>query len=62
MIPTPSDNVLIVLASLVVHAEEGMSSGGHDFDQLAMQSCVENPEVQEWLEKIDPVLLPQKRT
>jgi hypothetical protein len=62
VIPQPSDTALIVLASLVIHTEESLGPGAHQFDTAAMQAAVQHPEVQDWLGKIDPVLLPQKRT
>lgn len=57
----PSQTVQIMLASLFVHAEEAFGPGGHEFDTVAMQGIVQNPEVRAWVDSIDPVLLPQKR-
>lgn len=58
---TPGGTILIKLASLVVHADEATSPGGHAFDATAIRSIVDDPEVKGWLDTIEPVLLPQKR-
>jgi hypothetical protein len=49
------------LASLVVHCEEMLSPGGHDFDRHAIQGLIADPEVRAFVATFDPVLLPVKR-
>jgi hypothetical protein len=51
----------VKLASLVVHAEEAAGPTGHSFDVEAMRSTIADPEVQSWIERFDPALLPVKR-
>lgn len=58
--PPPAD-VVIQLASLVVHADEATAPGSHEFDAIAIRSIVDNPSVKAWLETVPDVLLPQKR-
>lgn len=58
---TVSLTLEIKLASLVVHAQEALSSDGHEFDGVAIVPIVQDPEVQEWLDNFDPALLPLRR-
>ncbi len=52
----------IKLAAIIVHADELTSPGGDmDFDGPAIRSLVEDDEVIQWLETIDPAFLPVKR-
>lgn len=51
----------IKLASIVVHLEEYLSPDGHPHDRLALLSLLEDPDVQEFVNSIDPVMLPVKR-
>lgn len=57
----PSSGVCIKLASAVAHHQEALASGGHRFDLLAMESCLKDPEVLEWLKSFPSALLPVKR-
>jgi hypothetical protein len=45
----PSPAILCALVSAVVHAEEFMSPGGHQFDLTAFSQCVDRSEVREWI-------------
>jgi len=56
----PSVALLSKIGSIVVHAEEFMSPGGHPFDLDAMRTLYGDPEVQEWIEKMG-AFLPRKR-
>lgn len=50
------------LGSIVVHVEEGLSASGHAFDWTAIQSLVDDPDVQGWLGQLRRLaLLPEKR-
>lgn len=49
-----------LLASVVVHAEEMLSSDGHAFDRAALGTAVEHPSVQAWVKSLGP-LAPLKR-
>ena len=51
----------IKLGSMVVHLEEFFSEGGHDFDRGALETLINDPEVQEFVAKIEDVYLPVKR-
>jgi hypothetical protein len=48
------------LASIVVHADELLSPGGHVVDHVALIATVRDPEVQAWLRGLGP-LAPVKR-
>ena len=56
--PTPS--LLCKLGSLAVHVDE--MADGHAFDRAAVQSLLEDEEVQQWLKEMDQLaLVPRKR-
>lgn len=55
-----SMGLMVKLASLVVHCQEGIDTG-ELFDAAAVKALVHDVEVQAWLDGIDPVLLPVKR-
>ncbi len=58
----PSAALLVKLGSIIVHAEELMSPSGHEYDRLAMQTAMQDAEVQEWLKAMDSMaFLPKKR-
>ncbi len=60
---TPSASLLSKLGSIVVHAEELLSSSGHHFDRDALLTVVADPEVKEWLRQMDAMaMIPKKRT
>jgi len=59
---SPSAALLCKLGSIIVHAEEGLSIDGSEFDLAAFRSLVEDPEVLAWLKAMDDLaLLPVKR-
>lgn len=50
------------LGSILTHAEEYFSNGGHDFDKTALLDVLSNAEVKDWLGALDQMaLLPKKR-
>lgn len=58
----PSIALLCKLGSIMVHAEELVSSDGHAFDREAMRTLTFDPEVVEWRKAMDAMaLLPVKR-
>lgn len=56
----PPLTLLCKLASITVHAEEMMSTNGHAFDRMALQSVLDDKEVKEWLKNMGP-FVPVKR-
>lgn len=56
----PSLTLLIKLGSIVVHADELTSKGGHPFDLSVLRALIDDPEVAEWIKK-GGVYLPLKR-
>lgn len=58
--PTPA--LLCKLGSVLVHAEEMLGPGGHQFDKAALETAAYDPEVKEWREAMDKMaMLPKKR-
>jgi hypothetical protein len=58
----PSVSLLVKLGSVFVHAEEFLSSDGHDFDKVALNQLFEDAEVKEWVAAMDKMaFLPKKR-
>lgn len=58
----PPASVLLKLGSIVVHADELMSPTGHQFDKVALDSLLKDPEVIDWLAQMDSMaLIPRKR-
>lgn len=54
--------VLIKLGSIAIHAEEMMSPKGHEFDRVALNSLLRDPEIKQWLAAMDRLaFLPKKR-
>jgi len=59
---TPAATLLIKLGSIAVHAEEFMSSDGHEFDAVILRGLLDDPEVQAWRIEMDAMaFLPKKR-
>ena len=59
----PSAQLLIKLGSIIVHADEFTSDGGHELDLGAMRGVMSDPEVKEWLEQMNSMaFLPVKRS
>jgi len=58
----PSISLLVKLGSIAVHAEELLSSKGHDFDKRTIDALLTDPEVWEWRQQMDKMaMLPLKR-
>jgi hypothetical protein len=58
----PSMTLLVKIGSIAVHAEEMLSSHGHQFDADAIKSLLADPEVVAWRKEMDgAALLPKKR-
>jgi len=58
----PSLTLLMKLGSLIVHYEEFISAGRHEFDLVAINTLCEDSEVQSWIKAMDKMaLLPKKR-
>lgn len=58
----PSLPLLVKLGSIVVHAKELTSPDGHQFDRIAMESLLRDPDVQQWLADMDAAaMLPKMR-
>jgi hypothetical protein len=58
----PPPSLLSKLASIVVHADELTSEHGHQFDQVALQSAIHDPEVKTWIEQMTAAAMaPRKR-
>ena len=59
---SPSPSLLCKLASVVVHADEMNSAKGHQFDRIALESALHDPEVTEWIqEMVKMAMAPVKR-
>lgn len=56
----PSLALLMKLGSIAVHADEMLSTDGHEFDRVALKSLLTDPEVVAWIKKMGE-LLPRKR-
>jgi hypothetical protein len=58
----PSASLLVKLGSIIVHAEELLSPNGHIFDHAALQTLMQDAEVQQWLKAMGAMaFLPVKR-
>jgi len=50
------------VGSLVAHADEGLSRGGHNFDWIALRALIEDEDIQAWLAELRALaLVPVKR-
>ena len=59
---TPTDSLTIKLMSLAVHTEEFISEGGHQYDLVAIEALLADPEITVAREAMDKLaLLPVKR-
>ena len=56
----PPLTLLCKLASVAVHADEMMSAKGHPYDEFALQTALQDPEVKDWLKAMGP-FVPVKR-
>jgi hypothetical protein len=62
-ISKPSLTLLLKIGSMVVHAEELLSPGGHAFDKAAFDALAKDPEVVEWMTDMTRLgYIPKKRT
>lgn len=58
----PNSQLLIKLGSIIIHYQEFLSPGGHQFDKTTAETLLENEDVKEWIKGMnDLALLPQKR-
>jgi vacuolar-type H+-ATPase subunit C/Vma6 len=58
----PSLQTLVKLGSIVVHADELTSPGGHEFDKQAIRALMQDEDVQAWIKGMSELaLLPRKR-
>jgi len=58
----PSPSLLLKVGSIIVHAQELASPGGHPFDGVALEGLLHDPEVVEWLLAMDKAAyLPKMR-
>lgn len=58
----PRIALLVKLGSIAVHVDEMLSSDGHAYDRVALQSLLSDPEVVEWISKMDAAaMVPKKR-
>jgi hypothetical protein len=46
----PSAALLCKIVSVVVHADEMREPGAHDFDRVALNTAIDQPDVKEWIE------------
>lgn len=61
-IKNPGLNILCTLGSIAIHVEELLSPAGHAFDKVALETCLNNPDLKTWLKEMDKLaLLPKKR-
>ncbi len=56
----PSLELLVKLGSAVVHAQELLSPKGHHFDRAALDTVLNDSEVQQWIKDMG-VYMPVKR-
>ena len=55
--------LLVKLGSIIVHADEFLSEGGHEFDKVAFEQGLSDPEVMAWIKEMTSQgFLPVKRT
>lgn len=58
----PSPALLAKLGSIIVHADEMLSTDGHAFDRVALHSVLHEADVIEWLAAMgDLAMIPVKR-
>lgn len=59
---TPNLTTAIKLASIVVHVEEFLSPDGHDYDKIAIEQLLKDPDIVEYLAVMNSAaFLPVKR-
>ncbi len=57
----PSLSLLCKLGSIIVHADEMLEPGGHDFDRTTLLTLLADPEVKDWIKGMG-TMLPLKRS
>ncbi len=58
----PSINLLVKLGSIAVHVDEMLSPDGHNFDRVAIEQLLKDPEVKDWIKQMTAAaMLPVKR-
>jgi len=58
----PSLFLISKIASIIVHVEEMLSPKGHDYDKIALEQLLKDPEVVAWLQDLrKQALIPEKR-
>jgi len=58
----PKMSLLVKLGSIVVHAQEFYSPNGHSADKAALDQCLADPEVNDWIGEMTKLaLVPVKR-
>jgi hypothetical protein len=55
-----SPSLAAKLSAIVVHAEEMLSPSAHQFDRIALETTLHDPEVMDWIDRCGP-LAPRKR-
>lgn len=62
LMTNPPITLLVKLGSIAVHADEMLSADGHDFDRIALQGLIADPEVVAWIKVMDAAaMVPKKR-
>jgi hypothetical protein len=56
----PPITLLVKLGSIAVHAQELLSPDGHQFDKIALESALRDPEVVAWLKEMDAAAMVPK--
>lgn len=54
-------SIISKLGSILVHLQELLSPGAHEFDSTVLKQLLDDPEVKGFLGDIDPALLPVRR-
>jgi hypothetical protein len=49
------------LGSILVHVDEFLGPKGHQFDRVALETLMQDPEVEAWLTEMDDAALIPKR-
>jgi hypothetical protein len=58
----PHAALLCKLGSIVIHVDEMISTGGHEFDRVTLEGLLQDNEVKTWLAEMDKLsFLPKKR-
>jgi hypothetical protein len=52
----------VKIGSLIVHTDEYLSPGGHEYDGVAIKDLLSQDDVQAWLKSFPLAMLPVKRS